>query len=74
MTNINWDAITDNTKAAGRAAATFALSLDGVPGRDKTTVNPKSKRAIARSIIQLAQLEKAIDKVHSCSHDETNLI
>ncbi|KLU81067.1 hypothetical protein MAPG_00162 [Magnaporthiopsis poae ATCC 64411] len=31
--NIDWDVITTNAKAAGRALATLALSLDGVPPR-----------------------------------------
>ncbi|KAK3319521.1 hypothetical protein B0T19DRAFT_375028 [Cercophora scortea] len=33
LDNINWDAITINTKAAANALGTLALSLDGVPAR-----------------------------------------
>jgi len=36
MDNISWEAITLLSKAAGRATAELALSLDGIPPRNKT--------------------------------------
>lgn len=44
-TKINWDALTLNTRAAGFALAKLALSLEGVPPRDRTA---KSKAEIRR--------------------------
>ncbi|EJT71703.1 hypothetical protein GGTG_10957 [Gaeumannomyces tritici R3-111a-1] len=41
--NIDWDALTTNAKAAGRALATLALSLDGVPPR----APPAARRNLA---------------------------
>ncbi|KAH6606971.1 aminopeptidase y [Trichoderma cornu-damae] len=66
LDNINWEAITLNTKAAGRAAAQLALSLDGIPPREKTSINPSSKRAVQRQLNRAAQLTKVIEKSHSC--------
>ncbi|KAF7560427.1 hypothetical protein G7046_g3717 [Stylonectria norvegica] len=67
LDNINWDAITINTKAAGRAAAQFALSLDGVPPRETTTPNPRSRRAAARGITSWTEKARKSGKQHSCS-------
>jgi aminopeptidase Y len=64
--NINWEALTLNTKAAGRAAAQLALSLDGIPLRRKTSLNPSSKRGVQRELDRVAQLAKVIDKSHKC--------
>jgi aminopeptidase Y len=72
--NINWDAITVNTRAAGRAMAQLALSVDGIPPREKTTVNPKSKRAIARDLTKWAGLANVVEKQHSCSGEEKSTV
>lgn len=66
LDNVNWEALTLNTKAAGRAAAHLALSLDGIPPRDKTTLNPSSKRGVQRQLNRAAQLTKVIEKSHKC--------
>jgi len=42
--NINWEALTVISKAAGRAAAQLALSLEGVPPRNKTIAAPRTQR------------------------------
>lgn len=55
-----------NTKAAGRAAAQLALSLDGIPLREKSSLNPSSRRAVQRQLNRAAQLTKVIDKSHKC--------
>ncbi|VUC30241.1 unnamed protein product [Clonostachys rosea] len=46
LTNINWEALTINTKAAGRAAAELALSLDNVPPREKASASISGTREI----------------------------
>ncbi|KAL6792075.1 Zn-dependent exopeptidase [Trichoderma sp. SZMC 28012] len=66
LDNINWEAITVNTKAAGRAAAQLALSLDGIPPREKSSLNPSSRRAVQRALNRAAQITKVIDKSHKC--------
>ncbi|KAH6898187.1 hypothetical protein B0T10DRAFT_101245 [Thelonectria olida] len=65
--NINWTAITLNAKTAGRAAAQFALSLEGVPARSQTSANPKSKRAVALSFDKWEATAKVAEKQHSCA-------
>lgn len=64
--NINWDAITVNAKAAGRAIAELALDVSEVPPRDKSSVNPSSKRGVARDLTRAAQVAKGLEKSHSC--------
>lgn len=46
FSNFNASALTVNSKAAGVAAAKFALSLDGVPPRNKTTVTRRNTMQI----------------------------
>lgn len=67
LKNIHWDAFITNAKAAGRAAAQFALSLDGVPPRQKTSPNPRSRRAIFQSWAETAYV---VEKSHSCSGED----
>lgn len=66
--NIDWEAITLNTKAAGRAAAQFAVSLKGVPPRLTTTPNPRSKRGIAKRFNNWSETARVVEKQHSCAH------
>ncbi|ATY63036.1 aminopeptidase Y [Cordyceps militaris] len=49
LNNINWDAYEKNAKAAAYVAAEFALNLDGVPSRNKTSSNPQSARGVQNS-------------------------
>ncbi|KAH8738238.1 hypothetical protein BGZ61DRAFT_337715 [Ilyonectria robusta] len=65
--NINWSALTLNAKTAGRAAAQFALSLEGVPPRAQTSTNPKSKRSLALSFEKWEAKVKVVGKQHSCA-------
>lgn len=64
--NIHWDAITVNAKAAARAAAHFALSLDGVPPRQKTSVNPRSRKEVARAMKNWTATTRVAEKSHGC--------
>lgn len=66
MENIHWDAITVNSKAAARAAAELALDVSDIPPRDTTTVNPRSKRGVARDLVRWSQVAKGAEKLHSC--------
>ncbi len=44
---MHWEALTVNTKAAARAVARPANSLEGVPPRLKTSPNPSNRRGCA---------------------------
>jgi hypothetical protein len=72
--NIDPEALTVNAQAAAFAAAKFALSLEGVPPRSKTTVNPRSKTQIRN---KLAKWQAAADEgavAHTCSHKSNNTV
>ncbi|EFY97572.1 peptidase M28 family protein [Metarhizium robertsii] len=71
VNNINWDALTVNTKAAARVAAQFALSLDGVPPRNKTTINPRSKRGVRRAFDDWADAVDVAEKTHNCGSGDS---
>ncbi|KAJ4257490.1 hypothetical protein NW762_008614 [Fusarium torreyae] len=64
--NINKEALLVNAKAAGYAVASLALSLDDVPKHENSTVNPLSKRGMARNMIRWANVARGAAKVHSC--------
>ena len=61
MENINWDAITVNTKAAARAVAQLALSVEGLPKRKP----PTERKPTSRSLQEVMS--------HACSdHDHAH--
>jgi aminopeptidase Y len=72
--NIDWEAITLNAKAAGRAAAQFALSVDGVPPRETITANPRSKRGMAKRFDKWTATAKVVEKKHSCSDKDVSTV
>lgn len=74
LTNINWEALTLNAKAAGRVAAQFALSLEGVPERNTTSLNTRSRKSVGRSFDAWADTAKVVEKVHSCGGKEKSAI
>jgi aminopeptidase Y len=74
LDNINWDAITVNTKAAARAIAALALDASAVPPREKANVNPKSRRGAQRDIRRLAARKAGLDKVHSCGGNAKSVV
>lgn len=67
LDNIDWEAVTLNTKAAGRVAAQFALSLEGVPPRTKTSVNPRGKKGMARRFDKWEAKAAVVEKTHNCA-------
>lgn len=72
ITNIDFDAITVNTKAAGRLAAQLALSLEGVPSRNTTTANLRGRMKITETFQKWARAEERAVLQKSCSHDTQN--
>ncbi|CAG9944073.1 unnamed protein product [Clonostachys rosea f. rosea IK726] len=74
LDNVNWEAITVNTKAAARAAAELALNVEGIPPREKSTTNPASKRGIARNLTKWARLATGREKKHSCSGEDLSTV
>ncbi|KAL5605446.1 hypothetical protein FOVSG1_005593 [Fusarium oxysporum f. sp. vasinfectum] len=67
--NINQEAFLVNAKAAGYAAASLALSVDEVPMHESSTVNPLSKRGVARNMVRWANVARGAEKVHSCGSE-----
>ncbi|KAL7940823.1 hypothetical protein V8C42DRAFT_361681 [Trichoderma barbatum] len=53
INNINLTAITHHTKAAGRVAAQFALSLDGVPPRQRKSAKVKESQNTITAMLGL---------------------
>ncbi|PKS13267.1 hypothetical protein jhhlp_000038 [Lomentospora prolificans] len=72
--NIHWDAITINTKAAGRIAAEFALSLEGIPPRNVSTTPARSRRG-ETALLSWETALAQVAPVRPCSHqhDHDNL-
>ncbi|OLN95802.1 Aminopeptidase Y 1 [Colletotrichum chlorophyti] len=74
LDNINWDALTINTKAAARVAAQFALELpEGLPRRSKTTPARRSRDAIRREFQKWALAAEQAEHSKSCSHSDHNI-
>lgn len=73
LDNIDWEALTINAKAAGRAAAKLALSLDGVPPRTKTTANLRARNKIAESFKKWAAVGTEAEHSHNCAHKSNNV-
>lgn len=69
ITNIHWEAITVNTKAAAHAAVEFALSLEGIPARNKSAVPVRTPK---RSEAELLSWDSVMTSAHAlkpCSHE-----
>ncbi|TDZ37088.1 Aminopeptidase Y [Colletotrichum trifolii] len=73
--NINWDAITVNTKAAGRALATLANSLEGVPPRADTTPVLRGRAGVLQQFRRWKTLAQGSSHGKMCSHhDEKKVV
>ncbi|EQB50099.1 peptidase family M28 [Colletotrichum gloeosporioides Cg-14] len=68
LDNINWDAITVNTKAAGRAMATLALSLEGVPPRADTTPVLRGRAGVLQQFRRWKLMAETSSHGKMCSH------
>ena len=73
LDNIDYNALTINAKAAARAAAQLALSLDGVPPRTKVTKNVRARNAVAEEFKKWASVTKAAEHSHNCAHKASNV-
>ncbi|KXH43282.1 peptidase family M28 [Colletotrichum nymphaeae SA-01] len=72
--NINWDAITVNTKAAGRALATLANSLEGVPPRANTTPILRGRAGVLQQMRRWKALAEHTSHGKTCSHNDEKKI
>ncbi len=72
--NINSEALTLNSKAAGYVAAKFALSLEGVPLRTKTTVNRRNKNQIRAEFAKWQHAAEEAAETHTCAHKSKNTV
>ncbi|KAB5522912.1 hypothetical protein GE09DRAFT_495448 [Coniochaeta sp. 2T2.1] len=73
LDNIDYDALTVNAKAAGRAAAKLALSLDGVPARTKVTRNVRARNAVVEEFKKWASVGQVAEHSHNCAHKASNV-
>ncbi|KEY69352.1 hypothetical protein S7711_09744 [Stachybotrys chartarum IBT 7711] len=70
--NIDWSAITDNAKAAARAAAILATSdLEDLPRRRLTSPAKRDAKSIRSEFQRWAAVAEEAEHSHSCSHSET---
>ncbi|KAK2026092.1 peptidase family M28 [Colletotrichum zoysiae] len=74
LDNINWDAITVNAKAAGRALATLANSLEGVPARATSTPVLRGRAGVLQQFHSWRAMAEHSRHGKSCSHDDVNKI
>ncbi|KAH8176693.1 peptidase family m28 domain-containing protein [Sarocladium implicatum] len=74
LDNVNYEALTLNAKAAGRAAAHFANDLSGVPLREKTSSNPQSKRGAARNLQKWSRAGRMADKHTTCGEARSRVV
>jgi aminopeptidase Y len=65
--NINWEALELNTKAAAKAAASLALSLEGLPSGNATSLNPRNKVSIRTLFDKWEQIKLEVAGGHSCA-------
>ncbi|CAL3964632.1 unnamed protein product [Diplocarpon coronariae] len=72
--NVDSEALTLNAKAAGYVAAKFALSLEGVPPRNKTTVNRRSKDHIQAEFAKWKTASEEAADTHTCAHKSKNTV
>ncbi|KAK0609898.1 hypothetical protein B0T17DRAFT_621200 [Bombardia bombarda] len=74
LDNIDLEALTVNTKAAARALATLAHSLDGVPPRAVTTPNLRGRSKMSHQFKRWAALADHASHGHMCSHGKKEVV
>lgn len=74
VSNVNVEALTTNTKAAAVVAARMALSLEGVPPRTKTSLNPRDKSHIQAQFSKWKMAAEHALLEKSCSHGEKTTV
>ncbi|KAH7068446.1 hypothetical protein FB567DRAFT_615176 [Paraphoma chrysanthemicola] len=65
--NINWEALTLNTMAAAKAAASMALSVKGVPPRNSTNLNPRHRMENRAQFSAWKNIMLEAAGMHSCA-------
>lgn len=68
--NVNLDPLTNNTRAAAVAAATLALSVEGLPGRMRSSMNPGRRDAVRDQFAMWRVSALEAEMGHTCSHGE----
>ncbi|KAI1334490.1 hypothetical protein F5Y15DRAFT_401620 [Xylariaceae sp. FL0016] len=66
--NVDYDALTLNARAAGVVAAQMALSLEGVPSRNTTSLNPRHKNHLRAQFDTWKRAGRRAEMQKSCSH------
>ncbi|KAI6093355.1 peptidase family M28 [Hypoxylon rubiginosum] len=74
ISNVDLEALTTNTKAAAVVAANMALSLEGVPPRNKMTLNTCNKNHIRAQFDKWKRAAEHASTEKSCSHKEKSTI
>ncbi|KAI3322229.1 peptidase family M28 [Xylariaceae sp. AK1471] len=72
--NVDLDALTANAKAAASVAAEFAISLEDVPARSKTSLNPRTKNQIRAQFQKWKRAADYASHQKTCSHSGDNTI
>jgi Zn-dependent M28 family amino/carboxypeptidase len=68
LDNIHWEALTVNTKAAARALATLANSLEGVPAHKTTSPNLMIRGRMVQNFKRWTALAEEASHGHTCGH------
>ncbi|KAK3899164.1 peptidase-like protein [Staphylotrichum tortipilum] len=74
LNNIDWEALTVNAKAAARALARLATSLEGVGPRQKTSPSRRTRRGVAQSFRRWAAVAEEASHGHTCAHKGEKLV
>lgn len=68
INNVNWEALTTNTKAAANALGVLAHSLEGVPPRADTTPNLRARSKMLHNFRRWQVLADEAGNAETCSH------
>ncbi|KAI0385857.1 hypothetical protein F5Y04DRAFT_158631 [Hypomontagnella monticulosa] len=74
ISNVDFEALTLNAKAAAVVAARMAISLEGVPPRAKTSPNLRSRNKIRGQFEKWKRAAEHASSEKSCSHGEKNVV
>lgn len=66
--NIHWEALTTNARAAARALATLAHSLEGVPPRQTTSPNRRGRKRMVQNFKEWVALADEASHKPMCAH------
>ncbi|KAI8624688.1 peptidase family M28 [Xylariaceae sp. FL1651] len=72
--NVDYDALTINARAAASVAASFALSLEGMPPRSKSSINLRDRSHIRAQFQKWKRAADHASTQKSCSHSGDNMV